>query len=178
MRGLHPACPLGYDSELIVGSRTGHSTRPNKSTGSDRSKYAVSQTEDSAAADESGLTVQPAQRTFIRHHRQATRPAPDSSPGCAPHPAVEIKRLPLNVVGDTYRTFTSPIYIRTGDLEWMPADNVSSDILYSYVAGSVAMYGAGFLKHDDYLRETGLLSGEAQISAEIFDSINQAGLLS
>jgi len=37
------------------------------------------------------------------------------------------------------------------------------------------MYGAGFLKHDDHLRETGLLSGEAQISAEIFDSIIKLG---
>jgi hypothetical protein len=92
-----------------------------------------------------------------------------------PHPVVELKRMPLNIIGDTYRMFTSPIYLRGGDLKWMlpmaaatgvalsqdthvakdivshrPAfnnanDNVSYDLLYSYVAGSVTMYGAGLL---------------------------------
>ena len=110
-------------------------------------------------------------------------------------------RTPLNIVGDTYRLFTSPIYIRPGDLKWMlpvaaasgialsqdthvakdivshdpgfnnTADNVSYDLLYSYVAGSVTTYGTGLFSHNDHLRETGLLSGESQIDAEIFDTV-------
>src|SRR5579875_531245 len=36
-----------------------------------------------------------------------------------PHPPVELKRIPLNIVGDTYRMFTSPVYVRGGDLKWM-----------------------------------------------------------
>jgi membrane-associated phospholipid phosphatase len=96
---------------------------------------------------------------------------------------------------------TSPIYARPGDLKWaLPvaaaaavsfsqdthvardivshnagfnstADNVSYDLMYSYMAGSATMFGAGLVGHNDHLRETGLLSGEAQIDAEIFDVI-------
>ncbi|HXE08411.1 MAG TPA: phosphatase PAP2 family protein [Acidobacteriaceae bacterium] len=122
-----------------------------------------------------------------------------------PHPQVALKQMPLNIAGDTYRMFTSPIYIRGGELRWMPPlaaatgialsqdthvakdvvshdpgfnnanDNVSYDLLYSYVAGSVTMYGAGLFGHNDHLRETGLLSGEAQVDAEIFDTIVKLG---
>ena len=122
-----------------------------------------------------------------------------------PHPRVGLMQTPLNIVGDTYRMVTSPIYIRGGDLKWvLPVaaatgvalsqdthvakdivshnagfnnanDTVSSDILYSYIAGSVTMYGAGLVGHNDHLRETGLLSGEAQVDAEIFDTIVKLG---
>jgi len=122
-----------------------------------------------------------------------------------PHPVVDLKHVPLNIVGDTYRSFTSPIYIRGNDLKWMlpiaaatgvalsqdthvakdivshdpgfnNANNTfSSDVVYSYVAGSATMYGVGLFGHNDHLRETGLLSGEAQVSAEIFDTIIKLG---
>jgi hypothetical protein len=110
-------------------------------------------------------------------------------------------QTPLNIVGDTYRMFTSPIYIRGGDLKWMlplaaatgvvlsqdthvakdivshdPGFNnanntVSNGLLYSYVGGSVTMYGVGLFHDNDHLRETGLLSGQAQVDAYIFDTI-------
>jgi hypothetical protein len=35
-----------------------------------------------------------------------------------PHPQVTLVKTPLNSVGDTYRMFTSPVYIRGGDLKW------------------------------------------------------------
>jgi hypothetical protein len=35
--------------------------------------------------------------------------------------------------------------------------------VYSYIGGSVSMYGVGLLKDNDHLRETGLLSGQALI---------------
>lgn len=118
-----------------------------------------------------------------------------------PHPPVALKRIPLNVVGDTYRIFTSPIYIRTSDFRWIlpvaaatgvaltqdshvardivshdpgfnnTADNVSNGLLYGYVAGSAAMYGMGVARDNDRLRETGLLSGQAEVDAQIFQQI-------
>ena len=151
-------------------------------------------------ASQSNLPNAPSSVVTGKPHGQGQIPLQD-----VPHPPVELKRVPLNIVGDTYRIFTSPIYMRTGDLKWMlpvaagagvalsqdshvardivshdpgfnnAADNVSSDILYSYIAGAVTMYGAGVLKNNDHLRETGLLSGEAQISAEILDSIVKLG---
>jgi len=122
-----------------------------------------------------------------------------------PHPAVRFERVPLNVIGDTYRIVTSPIYIRASDLKWMlplaaasgvslsqdthvnrdivshnpgfnnSADSISYDLLYSYIAGSATMYGTGLFSHNDHLRETGLLSGEAQVDAEIFDTLVKLG---
>src|SRR6201994_1965556 len=47
-------------------------------------------------------------------HRQGRIPLED-----IPHPQVKLLQTPLNIVGDSYRMFTSPIYIRTGDLKWM-----------------------------------------------------------
>jgi PAP2 superfamily len=129
-------------------------------------------------------------------HRQGQVPLED-----IPHPPVKLMQTPLNIVGDTYRMFTSPIYIRGSDLKWMlplaaatgvalsqdthvakdivshdpgfnnANDTFSSDLLYSYIAGSVTMYGVGLARDNDHLRETGLLSGEAQIDAEIFDTV-------
>lgn len=118
-----------------------------------------------------------------------------------PHPPLRLIDVPLNVVGDTYRIFTSPIYIRANDLKWIlpvaaatgvslsldthvaknvvshdhgfnNANNtVSNGLLYSYIGGSVTMYGVGLLKDNNHLRETGLLSGQAQIDAYIFDTV-------
>jgi hypothetical protein len=118
-----------------------------------------------------------------------------------PHPPVDLVRAPLNVIGDTYRMLTSPIYTRGGDLKWMlpvaaatgialsqdthvakdvvshdpgfnsANDTVSYDLMYSYMAGSATMYGVGLFRSNDHLRETGILSGQAQIDAEIFDTI-------
>jgi hypothetical protein len=129
-------------------------------------------------------------------HRQGQVPLED-----IPHPPVKLLAMPLNIVGDTFRMFTSPIYVRGGDLKWMlpvaaatgvalsqdthvakdivshdpgfnnANDNVSYDLLYSYIAGSVTMYGVGLFRDNDHLRETGLLSGEAQVDAEIFDTV-------
>jgi hypothetical protein len=147
-------------------------------------------------ATQANLPNAPSSVITAKPHGQGQIPLED-----IPHPQVELKRMPLNIVGDTYRMFTSPIYIRRGELRWMPPlalaagialsqdthvakdivshnpgfnnanDNVSYDLLYSYVAGSVTMYGAGLFGHNDHLRETGLLSGESQVDAEIFDTI-------
>ena len=151
-------------------------------------------------ATQSNLPNAPSSIITGKPHGQGQIPLED-----IPHPAVELKHAPLNVLGDTYRIFTSPIYLRAGDLKWMvpmaaaagvslsqdshvardvvshdpgfnnTADNVSYDLMYSYLAGSVTMYGAGLFSGNDHLRETGFLSGEAQADAQIFDSVIKLG---
>ena len=147
-------------------------------------------------ATQSNLPNAPSSIVTGKPHNQGQIPLED-----LPHPDVTLVHTPLNIVGDTYRLFTSPIYIRRDDLRWMlpmaaatgialsqdshvardivshdpgfnnTADNVSYDLMYSYIAGPVVMYGAGLVKHNDHLRESGLLGGEAMIDAEIFDTI-------
>ncbi len=147
-------------------------------------------------ATQANLPNAPSSIITGKPHRQGQIPLED-----VPHPPVKLMQTPLNILGDSYRMFTSPIYIRTGDLKWMlplaavtgvalsqdtyvakdivshnvdfnnSANTVSNDLLYSYIAGSVTMYGTGLFSHNDHLRETGLLSGEAQIDAEIFDTV-------
>lgn len=110
-------------------------------------------------------------------------------------------KTPLNIVGDTYHMFNSPIYVRCGDLKWMlplaaatgvalsqdthvakdivshdpgfnnSNDTVSNVLVYSYIGGSATMYGVGLLKYNDHQRETGLLAGEALIDSEIFETV-------
>lgn len=151
-------------------------------------------------ATQANLPNAPSSIITAKPHGQGQIPLQD-----IPHPPVELKNVPLNILGDTYRIVTSPIYIRVGDLKWMvplavaggisgsqdthvardivshnpsfnnTADNVSYDLMYSYVAGAVTMWGAGEFGHNDHLRETGLLSGEAEIDAEIFDALVKLG---
>jgi hypothetical protein len=147
-------------------------------------------------ATQANLPNAPSSIVTGKPHHQGKIPLED-----IPHPPVTLLATPLNIVGDTYRMFTSPIYIRGGDLKWMlplaaatgvalsqdthvakdivshdPGFNnanntVSNGLLYSYIAGSVTMYGTGLASSNDHLRETGLLSGQAQIDAEIFDTV-------
>jgi hypothetical protein len=151
-------------------------------------------------ATQSGLPNAPSSLITAKPHGQGKIPLED-----VPHPSVVLFRTPLNIAGDTFRIVTSPLYIRAGDLKWMlpmaaatgvsfsqdthvnrdivshnpsfnnTADNVSYDLLYSYIGGSVTMYGTGLFSHNDHLRETGLLSGEAQVDAEIFDTLVKLG---
>ena len=147
-------------------------------------------------ATQANLPNAPSSIITAKPHGQGQIPLED-----VPHPTVDLMRTPLNIVGDTYRLFTSPIYIRAGDLKWMlpvaaatgvalsqdshvardivshdpgfnnTADNVSYDLMYSYIAGPVVMFGTGLATHNDHLRESGLLGGEAMVDAEIFDTI-------
>jgi membrane-associated phospholipid phosphatase len=151
-------------------------------------------------ATQSNLPNAPSSVITGKPHGQGKVPLED-----VPHPPVEFKRIPLNVIGDTYRMFTSPIYVRAGDLKWMlplataagvslsqdshvardivshnpgfnnSADNVSYDLMYSYIAGSATMYGVGGFSHNDHLRENGLLSAEAQVDAKIFETVVKLG---
>ncbi len=147
-------------------------------------------------ATQANLPNAPSSIVTAKPHGQGQIPLED-----IPHPQVTLLRTPLNIVADTYRMFTSPVYVRGGDLKWMlplaaatgvalsqdthvakdivshdPGFNnanntVSNVLLYSYIGNSVTMYGVGLFKNNDHLRETGLLSGQAQIDAEIFDVV-------
>jgi hypothetical protein len=149
---------------------------------------------------QANLPNAPSSIITAKPHGQGQIPLED-----VPHPPVELKLVPLDIVGDTYRLFTSPVYVRGRDFKWMlpvaaatgvalsqdthvakdivshdpgfnnANDNVSYDLLYSYVAASATMYGAGLFGHNEHLRETGILSGEAQVDAEIFDTIVKLG---
>ena len=151
-------------------------------------------------ATQSGLPNAPSSVVTGKPHLQGQIPLED-----VPHPEVTLFHTPLNIAGDTYRIVTSPLYIRAGDLKWIlpvaaatgvsfsqdthvardvvshnpsfnnTADNVSYYLMYSYIAGSVTMFGGGLATHNDHLRETGLLSGEAQVDAEIFDTLVKLG---
>ncbi len=147
-------------------------------------------------ATQANLPNAPSSIITAKPHGQGKVPLED-----IPHPPVDLIHAPLNILGDTYRMVTSPIYIRGRDAFWLlpvaaaagvsfsqdthvardvvshdtgfnnSANAVSNDLLYSYIAGGAAMYGAGLVSHNDHLHETGILSGQAMIDAYIFDSI-------
>lgn len=147
-------------------------------------------------ATQANLPNAPSSVITGKPHRQGQIPLEE-----VPHPPVTLLKTPLNIVGDTYRMFTSPVYVRGGDLKWMlplaaatgvalsqdthvakdivshdpdfnnASNTVSNGLLYSYVGGSAAMYGVGLFSNNDHLRETGLLSGQAQVDAFIFDTV-------
>ena len=65
-------------------------------------------------AVQSNLPNAPSSLITAKPHGQGKIPLED-----IPHPPVKLKQMPLNIAGDSYRIFTSPLYIRTGDLKWM-----------------------------------------------------------
>jgi membrane-associated phospholipid phosphatase len=110
---------------------------------------------------------------------------------------VTVLGLPGRIVSDQLRFVTSPAHIKKNDLKWFlplagatalaftrdektmdevvstrPAFNQAnqnfSDIArYGFIFSPVALFGAGELTHNDHVRETGLLGGEAVIDATI-----------
>src|SRR6202012_2564952 len=65
-------------------------------------------------ATQANLPNAPSSIITGKPHRQGKIPLED-----IPHPPAKLMQVPLNSVGDSYRIFTSPIYIRAGDLKWM-----------------------------------------------------------
>src|SRR6201997_4931419 len=75
-------------------------------------------------------------------HRQGQVPLED-----IPHPQVTLLATPLNILGDSYRMFTSPIYIRTGDLKWMLPLAAATGVALSqdtHVAKDIVSHDPGF----------------------------------
>ena len=187
--GLIPSLALAQDHPSVPPdqpSKTDQSASPKQETPQPQTNPAT----------QANLPNAPSSLITAKPHGQGKIPLED-----VPHPQVTLVKTPLNIVGDTYRMFTSPIYIRSGDLKWMlplaaatgvalsqdthvakdivsqdpgfnnSNDTVSNVLVYSYIGGSATMYGVGLLKDNDHLRETGLLAGQAQIDAEIFETV-------
>lgn len=118
-----------------------------------------------------------------------------------PHPEVALRDVPKHFLFDEVHIFTGPAYLRKGDLKWMvplagataaslstdhytmtkvvssnPSFNKSagtaSDWLRdSFIAGPVLLGGIGQVKHDEHMRESGILAGEAMVDAFVFDEV-------
>src|SRR6201994_3123362 len=80
-------------------------------------------------------------------HRQGQVPLED-----IPHPPVKLLQTPLNILGDSYRMFTSPIYIRGGDLKWMLPLAAGTGVALSqdtHVAKDIVSHDPGFNNAND-----------------------------
>lgn len=118
-----------------------------------------------------------------------------------PHPAVTLWDVPKHFVFDEVHIFTAPAYLRKGDLKWLvplagvTAASLSTDhytvtqvvssdpsfnssagtasdwLRNSFIAGPVLLGGIGQIKHNDHMRESGILSGEAMVDAFVFDEV-------
>ena len=118
-----------------------------------------------------------------------------------PHPPVALRDLPKHFVFDEVHIFTGPGYVRKGDLKWLvplagaTAASLSTDhytmtqvvtsnpsfnssagtasdwLRNSFIAGPVLLGGIGQVTHDDHMRESGILAGEAMVDAFVFDEV-------
>lgn len=118
-----------------------------------------------------------------------------------PHPQVTFTSVPKHFFFDEVHIFTGPAYIRGGDLKWLVplaaatatgvatdhytmtqvvsrdpsfnnSANTASDWLRNTAIGvPVVFAGLGHLTHNDHMRESGILGGEAMIDAYLFDEV-------
>src|SRR5580704_7793952 len=120
----------------------------------------------------------------------------------AQQPPVREKDLPLAILKDQVRIWTSPVRIRVRDLIWLlplgaatgvtlatdtdtmrelPRDrgfnkdsvNASNALFGSQIAIPVTLYGVGVFKGDARARETGILSGEALADSAVLDQVTK-----
>jgi PAP2 superfamily len=113
--------------------------------------------------------------------------------------AVTLRNTPIHILKDQAAIWTSPLRIRTHDLEWLiplaaatgagiatdhhvmssvvshdPSFNqdnidVSNVLLGGVVAAPVALYGFGHFKDDEHAREAGILGGEALVDGVVVE---------
>ena len=125
---------------------------------------------------------------------------PDApSPHLSSHDEVTIRRVPRNFLEDQGAIWTSPVRLRTHDLEWLlplaaatgvalgtdhyvmtqvvstnPSFNqaninVSNVMVYSFVASPAVMYGFGRFQQNDHAREAGILTAEAMFDGVVVE---------
>ena len=104
----------------------------------------------------------------------------------------------LHILQDEAGILTSPLHVRAGDLIWIAPFGLATGVaidydahairslgvhpqreddfrdvsdagLYAPVAGVVAGYAAGAVRHDDYLNQTAVIAGEAMADALILN---------
>lgn len=116
-----------------------------------------------------------------------------------PHPQVTFTSVPKHFFFDEVHIFSGPAYVRARDLKWLvplaaatatsvatdhytmtqvvsrdpsfnSSANTASDWLRNTAIGiPVVFAGVGHLTHDDHMRESGILAGEAMVDAYVFD---------
>jgi membrane-associated phospholipid phosphatase len=117
------------------------------------------------------------------------------------HPPVTFQRVPLMFGEDMGHIFVSPIYLRLPDLEWLlplagataaafatdthvsrdivshnpsfnnTAGTISDSLRDTYIAVPVFIAAGGQLTHNDHVRETGILGGQALLDAFVVDEV-------
>jgi membrane-associated phospholipid phosphatase len=125
-------------------------------------------------------------------------------PGAAAPAPVTLAHAPVDILKEQGAIWSSPIHIRdrnlallipltlattvavTTDHEAMSssklndpslnshADTASNGLLGGLVVAPVAIYGVGFLHHDEHATETGILAGEAMVNSLVVDEVLKA----
>jgi membrane-associated phospholipid phosphatase len=120
-----------------------------------------------------------------------------------PHSPATVARTPKHALTDLTRIAVSPIFLRPRDLEWMlpltgatiaafstdtrtmrdvvsrdpsfnqTSGNVSDGLRDGFIAVPVVLFGAGSYSHNEHVRETGILAGEAVFDAFITDEFTK-----
>lgn len=115
------------------------------------------------------------------------------------HPPVTPQKIPLNILRDGVNIAVSPAYLRVKDLKWLlplagasaaafatdtktmtavvssnPSFNqinlnVSNGLIGGLIAAPITMFGVGQLRHEEHMKETGLLGSEAMVDAFVVD---------
>jgi len=118
--------------------------------------------------------------------------------------AVTLRRTPLHILKDQAAIWTSPARVRDNDLPILvplvlastvlvttdhqvmnssklqntslnhDAETASNGLLGGFVFAPVAIYGVGFLHHDEHATETGTLAGEAMVDSLVVDEVMKA----
>lgn len=118
--------------------------------------------------------------------------------------AVSLRGTPLNILKDQAAIWTSPGRVREHNLTYLlplglatalaittdhqvmsssklrnPSLNshavtASNGLLGAFVAAPVALYGLGYLRHNEHQTETGLLGGEAMVDSLVVDEVMKA----
>jgi membrane-associated phospholipid phosphatase len=118
-----------------------------------------------------------------------------------PHPQVALMDVPKHFFFDEVHVFSGPAYVRTRDLKWLiplagataaslstdhytmtqvvssdpsfnNSANTASDWLRNtFIGVPVVFAGLGQVTHDDHMRESGILGGEAMVDAYVFDEV-------
>jgi hypothetical protein len=117
---------------------------------------------------------------------------------------VTLRNTPLHILKDQAAIWTSPARIRDNDLPILvplvlattvlvttdhqvmnssklqnpslnsEATTASNGLLGGFVIAPVAIYGMGFLHHDEHATETGILAGEAMVDGLVVDEVLKA----
>ena len=120
-----------------------------------------------------------------------------------PHSPVTVARTPKHTLTDLTHIAISPLYLRTRDLKWMvplagasiaafstdtrtmrdvvsrdPSfnqtnGNVSDGLRDGFIVVPVGLFGIGQARHNEHLRETGILAGEAVVDALVVDEFTK-----